>query len=168
MPIDIGGDFRIAINKPIDVRMSVTNFSNLNAIVNRYDGLICYVTSEKNLYIYQGSDIWEKVVTNNVDYIEISRNGGTFDVDQNSNGNVIYVNSPVEVNARMIGNISSYPIGYNVTIIQEGVGNINIQALAPLEVKNRGNFLKTAGQYSIVSILRFKNTGLFMVYGDLI
>ena len=167
MGVPLAGDFDVAVTKPIDSRTVVTNYSDLNNVSNKYTGLVCYVSSEKNLYVFQGTNTWEKVVTNNVDYVEFN-NAGNFNINNTHHGSVIYVNSAVDVIGTITGNIQDYPIGYNVTIVQQGLGRITIAAQSPLAVINRAGFTQTAGQYAIASILRLKDTSLFLLYGDII
>jgi hypothetical protein len=167
MGVPLAGDFDVAVTKPVDSRMVVTNYSDLNNILNKYQGLTCYVINDKNLYVFQGNNIWEKVVTNNVDYFEFN-NAGNFNISTIHNGNVIYVNNATDIIGTITGNIIDYPLGYNVTIVQQGLGRITIAAQSPLGVINRGGFLQTAGQYAVISILRLKDTSLFLVYGDVI
>ena len=167
MPIPLGGDFKVAVTKPIDDRMFVNTYNDLNNIQNKYSGLICYVSGEKNLYVFQGDNIWEKVVTNNVDYVEFN-NAGNFNINNTYHGNVIYVNSVFDVTGVVTGNIQHYPIGYNVTIVQQGLGRVTLSGQLPLGITNRAGFTQTAGQYAIASLLRLKDTSLFLLYGDII
>jgi hypothetical protein len=171
MGVPLGTSFDVAEASPVDSRMTWTGSAgNLNQIAangaNRYPGLITYVSNDKNLYVYQGNNAWEKIVTNNVDSVTFF--GGT-SIDQSFHGQVIYVNSVDPVTLDLIGNINNYPEGYNVTIVQEGLGSITINTLIPLtQIANRLNATKTAGKYSIASLLRMRNSNLFLLYGDLV
>lgn len=168
MGVPLAGDFDVAVTKPVDSRMVWTGTaSNLNNVPNKYPGLTCYVTGDQNLYVFQGNNIWEKVVTNNVDYVEFN-NAGNFNINNTYHGNVIYVNSVFDVTGIVTGNIQHYPIGYNVTIVQQGLGRVTLSGQLPLGVTNRAGFTQTAGQYAIASLLRLKDTSLFLLYGDII
>jgi hypothetical protein len=165
MPIPLGGSYSLAVTEPIDSRTSVSTFSQLNNIQNKYPGLITYVIDEKNLYVFQNNNIWEKIVTNNVDNLVRTSN---FDFDETVNGQVISVDSITNVTAKLSGQISNYPIGFNVTFIQENLGNITFGVNTGFVIVNRLNLNKTAGRYAVASLLRLKDTGLFILYGDLI
>jgi predicted TIM-barrel enzyme len=64
--------------------------------------------------------------------------------------------------------VSDYAIGYNITVVQEGVGNVTFTSNQNFLIKNRSNFFQMAGQYAVASLLRVKNTNTFLLYGDLI
>ena len=164
MGVPLAGDFDVAVTKPVDSRMVVTNYSDLNNILNRYQGLTCYVTSDKNLYVFQGSNTWEKVVTTNVDNPSTIVST-TFDITEIHNGQVIYVNNANLVTATLVG---SFSIGFNVTIVQMGNGSVLINGGVAGTLRNRLNLNRTAGPYAVASILKIGNTSDFLLYGDLV
>jgi hypothetical protein len=61
MGIPIAGSFTLGSPTPIDDRVVVNNFSDLNSIPNRYEGLTAYAISTQTLYIYKGLNIWQPV-----------------------------------------------------------------------------------------------------------
>jgi hypothetical protein len=168
MGIAISSDFDVEVTRPIDGRMIWTGSAiNLNNIPNKYPGLTTYVTGDQNLYVFQGGtpQVWEKVVTNNVDSLTFSQN---FEITPDFNGQVIYSNSVNPINCNLAGLVSDYAIGYNITVVQEGVGNVTFTSNQNFLIKNRSNFFQMAGQYAVASLLRVKNTNTFLLYGDLI
>jgi hypothetical protein len=175
MGIPLAGDFDVVINKPVDSRFVWTGTaSNLNNISNKYPGLVSYVTGEKNLYMFKGfstinqTDVWEKVVTNNVDDVQIYNTNFTINI--NNNGQVIYVNStaPVTGTIQNFDAPDSLPEGFNVTVIQINQGNVIFNDTITSFFKNRINANKTAGRYAIASILKLPNSNEFLLYGDVI
>lgn len=175
MNVPLPASYNVAVAKPIDSRMTWTGTAeNLNQIAvngaNRYPGLITYVTGDKNLYVYQGSDNWEKIVTTNVDSVNIINSNFTFSASHH--GQILYVNSPTNITGTLppFGVVlDGYPSGYNVTITQLGDGNIifNNGGVNGGFIRNRLNFDRTAGKYAVASILRINQTE-FLLYGDLI
>jgi len=61
MGIPIAGSFTLGSPTPIDDRVVVDNFSDLNSISNRYEGLIAYVRGLQTLFVYKGVNIWQPV-----------------------------------------------------------------------------------------------------------
>lgn len=175
MGLPLGSDFDVSLNKPIDSRFTWSGtVSNLNQIAvngaNRYLGLITYISSDKNLYVYQGNDTWEKIVTNNVDsrLVTFTNAGGSFDIRSSDHGQVIYVSSPVPVTGTWTGSGINYPEGFNVSIVQESSGNVMINNAFDISGVNRLNLRATAGRYSVATILRIRDTNNFLIYGDLV
>lgn len=163
MPIPLGGDFKVAVVKPIDDRMIVDTYNNLNNITNKYVGLICYVTDEKNIYVFQGSNTWEKVVTTNVD--NPTAFSSNFEITQVHNGQVLYVDSATQVTATLNGIFEN---GFNVAIVQMGNGAVLFSGGTVGNLRNKINATKTGGKYAVASILKVINTNDFLLYGDLI
>lgn len=168
MGVQILDNFDIGQAKTLDSRMVWTGtIANLNNIPNKYEGLIVYATTDDNLYVFQGST-WEKIVTNNVDSRIASISGGTFQITPEDHGQVIYINNPTSVIASWSTTASNYPVGFNVTLVQEGLGNVTINNGPDFTVNNRLNFKITAGRWAVASILRIRNTSTFLLYGDVV
>jgi hypothetical protein len=170
MGVPLQGQFDLAASTPIDSRMTWSGTAaNLNQIAangaNRYPGLITYVTGDKNLYVYQGNNIWEKIVTTNVDNPPTIV--GNFNITNDYNGQVIYVNNPNLCTGTLVSIPTSLDSGFNVSIVQLGVGQVFLTG-SNLNLRNRLNFNRTAGQYAVVSILRINNTNEFLLYGDVV
>jgi hypothetical protein len=175
MGVPLGTSFDVAEASPVDSRMTWTgDAENLNQIAingaNRYPGLVTYVTGDQNLYVFQGNNIWEKIVTTNVDSVTTINTNFTFSRDLN--GQVIYVNSSQNITATLpsIGlPLTALPLGYNVSIVQLGDGNVVFTngGINGGFFRNRLNLNRTAGQYAVASILKL-NTTEFLLYGDLV
>lgn len=175
MGLPIAGEFDVGVTRPIDSRMVWTGLgtnASLNNIPNKYPGLTCYVTGDQNLYVFQGNNIWEKIITNNVDVI--TNINSNFHFNLSHHGQVLYVDSPTNVTGALpsVGlTLGTFPSGYNVSIIQLGDGNVVITGsgagAASTFVRNRINLNRTAGKYAVASILRL-NQAEFLLYGDLI
>lgn len=163
MPIPLGGDFKVAVTKPIDDRMTVTNYNDLNNITNKYVGLICYVSSEKNLYVFQDSNRWEKIITNNVDNPAFITTN--FNITQSYNGQVLYINSNSATTGTLVG---PFEDGFNISFVQMGIGPIVFNSGVAGTLRNKIGSIKTDGQYGIASILKIGNTTDFLLYGDVI
>jgi len=168
MGVPLGTSFDVAEASPVDSRMTWTgSAANLNQIAvngaNRYPGLITYVTGDQNLYVFQGDNIWEKVVTTNVDN-PTTIVGNSFNITNDYNGQVIYVNNPTLSTATLV---SPFVNGFNVSLVQIGSGQINFTG-SNLNIRNRLNFNKTAGAYAVVSILKIPGNNEFLLYGDLV
>lgn len=172
MNVPLPASFNVAVAKPIDSRMIWTGTAeNLNQIAvngaNRYPGLITYITGDNNLYLFQGNNIWEKIVTTNIDFINITTN--SFTLNSQHNGQVLYVdNDTTEVNIFLPETLDEIPIGYNVTIIQMNTQSAIINDSASFTFVNRMGLTRTAGQYAVVSLLRIRDTNSFLLYGDLV
>jgi hypothetical protein len=167
MGVPLAGDFDVAVRKPVDSRMIVGSVSDLNNILNRYEGLICYVIEDQNLYINLGLDVWERINTSNVDDFLLFN--ADFNISPEHNAKVLYVNSSILLNVGWSETDPNlYPIGFNVCIIQIGIGPVRINSNQNIIVRNRLGFFTTAGQYSIISILRIKDSNEFLLYGDLV
>jgi len=175
MGVPLGTSFDVAEASPIDSRMTWTGtVENLNQIAvngaNRYEGLITYVTGNQNLYVFQGNNNWEKIVTTNVD--SITNLNTNFIFSNNFNGQVLYVNSDQNITATLPAfglGLSNLSTGYNVSVVQLGDGNIifNNGSANGGFFRNRLNLNRTAGKYAVASILRL-NTTEFLLYGDLV
>lgn len=172
MGIPLAGNFDVAVNQPIDSRIVWTGSSNnLNNIPNKFPGLISYVTGEQNLYFFRNDQVWEKIVTNNVDSPIVIQDTNIFAIESNFNGQVIYVDSLNPVTASLLSPHTLYGNGFNVTFVQLGIGTITVEALPGVQtpqIVNRLDLKQTAGQYAVVSLLKISNTNKFILYGDLI
>jgi hypothetical protein len=175
MGVQILDNFDIGQAKTLDSRMFWTGqANNLNNIPNKYQGLIAYVSGDNNLYVFQGGnpETWEKIVTTNVDStINID---SSFTFSNIHNGQVLYVNSNQNITGflPMQGpGINGIPSGYNVSIVQLGVGNVVFRGggagASTTFFRNRLNLDRTAGTYAVASILRL-NQSEFLLYGDLV
>jgi hypothetical protein len=172
MGVSIATEFDVGSTNPIDSRMIWTGApSSLNLVPNRYVGLVAFVSGDKDLYLNRGGSLapllaWEKVVTTNVDTpTEIT---SSVNLDLTHNGLVLRVNSPTGINVNLPSSATSMQSGYNVTFVQMGAGNITFNSSAAFNIRNRLGFNKTAGLYSVASILRAGGTSDVLLYGDLV
>lgn len=170
MNVPLPASFNVAVAKPIDSRMTWTGTAeNLNQIAvngaNRYPGLFTYVSENKNLYVYQGNDTWEKIVTNNIDAPPIF-NSTTIEILPGHNGQILYSENSNQVTATLNIANGPFPDGFNVAICQKGVGVVTFQGNS-VNLRNRLNLTQTAGQWAIASILRIGSTADYLLYGDL-
>jgi hypothetical protein len=161
--IQLSTNFDLGSPLPLDSRMVVSNFIDLNNIENKYQGLTCYVSTEKNLYVYQGVS-WEKVVTNNVDNPPFITSSN-FNIGQSYNGQVLYVNNNTPTTGTLTG---SFEDGFNISFVQMGSGSIMFSGGSVGTLRNKIGASKTDGQYAIASILKIGNTTDFLLYGDVI
>jgi hypothetical protein len=90
--IPITSGFDLGAKSPLDSRMVVANFEELQLHVdgNRaYEGMLVYVNSEKKLYVYNGSD-WEELTTS------VDADSPIFDVVDNLESTA--TNAPLSAN----------------------------------------------------------------------
>jgi hypothetical protein len=172
MGAPLATSFDVAAPEPVDSRFIWTGTAeNLNQIAingaNRYPGLVSYVINDQNLYVYQGNNIWEKIVTNNVDSPSLFFNTN-FNITPNFNGQVLYVDSLDPIVVGWGVSLVNFPKGFNVTIVQVGDGSVQINSSNDIFIRNRFSISRTAGRYAIASILRIENTSDFLLYGDLV
>ena len=165
--IQLSTNFDLGSAIPLDSRIVVSQFNNLNNIPNKYQGLIAYATDNQNLYVFQGGTTWEKIVTNNVDSKTVNFNSpGSFQIQSSDNGQVIFVNNSIHpVTGVLTG---SFEEGFNVTIVQLGTALITISGGSVGDIKNKIGANKTSGQYAIASILKIRGVQDFLLYGDVI
>jgi hypothetical protein len=163
MGIPLAGDFDVAVTKPVDSRMVWTgNINNLNNIPNKYPGLTCYITGNKNLYVYQDNNIWEEIVKTNIDFVDI--NTTVFNLDNSHNGKILCVNNNSNVNIFLPNTDISN--GYNTSIIQMGSGSVILNNSSNFSFTNPFSATGTAGRYALISLLRVGTLNTFLLYGD--
>lgn len=165
--IQLSTNFDLGSSIPLDSRIVVAQLNDLNNISNKYQGLVAYVTSEKNLYLFQGGTTWEKIVTNNVDSRTATFNApGSFQIQSSDNGQVIFVDNTVHAVTGVL--TGSFEEGFNVTIVQLGTALITISGGSVGSIRNKIGANKTSGQYAIASILKIRGVQDFLLYGDVI
>lgn len=165
--IQLSTNFDLKSAIPLDDRIVVSQLSDLNNIENKYQGLVAYVTSDKNLYLFQGGTTWEKIVTNNVDSKTVSFSApGSFQIQSSDNGLVIFVDNTVHAVTGIL--TGSFEEGFNVTIVQLGTALVTISGGSVGAIMNKIGATKTSGQYAIASILKIRGVQNFLLYGDVI
>jgi len=83
-------------------------------------------------------------------------------LDASHNCKIILANSPTPFS---ITGVSSLGAGFNVSVIQQGLGQITIATGVGTTLNSYGNLYKTAGPYAAVSILGLGG-GNFIMYGN--
>lgn len=165
--IQLSTNFDLKSALPLDDRFVVANVSDLNNIDNRYNGLIAYVTSNQNLYVFHGSNVWEKIVTNNVDTRTVSFSAaGSFQIQSSDNGLIIFVDN----GANLVTGVAegTFENGFNTTIVQLGTALVTISGGTVGAIRNKIGATKTSGQYAIASLLKIGGSPDFLLYGDVI
>jgi hypothetical protein len=163
-------NFDIAQAKPLDSRTVVSTFSNLNNIINKYNGLTCYVNDEQKLYVYNADGTWKNIGSENTNNLESLNFSSSVLIDPTYNGKILYYNGANSTNAIWANNSTNYPANFNVSIIQQGIGSVTINSFpgGSINTVNRLNAKTTAGQYAVISILKMGDSNNFILYGDLI
>lgn len=88
--------------------------------------------------------------------------GTTYSLVASDNGKIININ----VSAAFTLTIpSGLPVGFNCTIVQYGTGQITL-ATSGTTLKNRNSFNKSAGQYSIITIINM-GTETYITSGEM-
>lgn len=84
-----------------------------------------------------------------------------FTLGNGDNGKIIVINS----SSPQIITVPSLSVGFNCMIVQKGSGQISLSA-SGVSVSNRYGFTKTAGQYSIMTLVSIAS-GVFIASGDM-
>lgn len=84
-----------------------------------------------------------------------------FTLGNGDNGKVIVINSS---NATTI-TVPSLSVGFNCMIVQRGAGQVSLSA-SGVTINNRYSFTKTAGQYSIITLVCIAS-GVYIASGDM-
>jgi hypothetical protein len=147
-------------------------------------GLIVYNTatagsSPNNVipgYYYWNGSAWINVIGSNTSNT-ITGNGTTstlvnfgsvindqtvgFTLGNTDNGKIIAINSSSATTIT----VPSLSVGFNCLIVQKGAGQISLSA-SGVAINNRYGFTKTAGQYSIITLVCIAS-GVFIASGDM-
>lgn len=84
-----------------------------------------------------------------------------FTLANGDNGKIIVINSS---SASTI-TVPSLSVGFNCMIVQKGTGQVSLSA-SGVTISNRYGFTKTAGQYSIITLVCIA-TGVYIASGDM-
>ena len=84
-----------------------------------------------------------------------------FTLGNGDNGKIIVINSS---SASTI-TVPSLSVGFNCMIVQKGTGQVSLSASA-VTISNRYGFTKTAGQYSIITLVCIAS-GVYIASGDM-
>jgi hypothetical protein len=131
---------------PIDDRVVVNNFSDLNSIPNRYEGLTAYAISTQTLYIYKGLNIWQPVgegqggpqpirkifgpppTIAETSYIYEVKSLDFLPAGLNTGQNLYLYNGNLATEKRAIINVGVYEVA-QTTSVDEGLSNINLTGI---------------------------------------
>ena len=81
--------------------------------------------------------------------------------------NLVAINSTLEKNIEVPNyTIVAFPIGSKITIVQEGIGKINILPSNGVTIKSANNKVKSKTQFSVLNLIK-TDTDTWLLYGDL-
>ena len=81
--------------------------------------------------------------------------------------NLVAINTAVEKNIEVPNStIVAFPIGSKITVVQEGIGKINILPANGVTIKSANNKVKSKTQFSVLSLIK-TDTDTWLLYGDL-
>ncbi len=167
---------------PPRVALTASNVSS--PIASPANGLIVYNTATAGTapnnvspgYYYWNNSAWINIIGSTTSST-ITGNGTTstianfgsvineqsvgFTLGNGDNGKVIVINSS---NATTI-TVPSLSVGFNCMIVQRGAGQVSLSA-SGVTINNRYGFTKTAGQYSIITLVCIAS-GVYIASGDM-
>ncbi len=167
---------------PPRVALTASNVSS--PIASPANGLIVYNTATAGTapnnvspgYYYWNNSAWINIIGSTTSST-ITGNGTTstianfgsvineqsvgFTLGNGDNGKVIVINSS---NATTI-TVPSLSVGFNCMIVQRGAGQVSLSA-SGVTINNRYSFTKTAGQYSIITLVCIAS-GVYIASGDM-
>ena len=167
---------------PPRVALTASNVSS--PITTPANGLIVYNTATSGTapnnvspgYYYWNNSAWINIIGSTTSST-ITGNGTTstianfgsvineqsvgFTLGNGDNGKVIVINSS---NATTI-TVPSLSVGFNCMIVQRGAGQVSLSA-SGVTINNRYSFTKTAGQYSIITLVCIAS-GVYIASGDM-
>jgi hypothetical protein len=81
--------------------------------------------------------------------------------------NLVAINSAIEKNIEVPNStIVAFPIGSKITVVQEGIGKINILPSNGVTIKSANNKVKSKTQFSVLNLIK-TDTDTWLLYGDL-
>ena len=81
--------------------------------------------------------------------------------------NLVAINTAVEKNIEVPNStIVAFPIGSKITVVQEGIGKINILPANGVTIKSANNKVKSKTQFSVLNLIK-TDTDTWLLYGDL-
>lgn len=92
---------------------------------------------------------WEEISINKSKYN--IQSGRTYTLQATDIGQIITLNNPASITLTVPAGL---PAGFNCTVIQLGTGLVTIKAAGTI-INNADSFTKTAGQYTVVTILMY-------------
>ncbi len=82
-------------------------------------------------------------------------------LSNSDNGKIIVINS----SSASVISVPSLAVGFNCMIVQKGTGQVNLSA-SGVTISNRYGFTKTAGQFSIITLVCIAS-GVYISSGDM-
>lgn len=165
-------------------RVSLTSTTDVATIASPATGLIVYNTNTAGSapnnvipgYYYYNGSTWVNLIGSSTANT-ITGNGTTstianfssvindqtvgFTLGNSDNGKIIVINS---ASAQTI-TVPSLSVGFNCMIVQKGAGQVTLSP-SSVTISNRYGFTKTAGQYSIITLVCIAS-GLYIASGDM-
>jgi hypothetical protein len=170
---------------PPRVALTANNvFSPLVGTAASATGLVVYNTNTSGTapnnvipgYYYWNGSAWINIIGSSTSST-ITGNGTTstianfssvindqtvgFTLGNSDNGKIIVINS---ASAQTI-TVPSLSVGFNCMIVQKGAGQVTLSP-SSVTISNRYGFTKTAGQYSIITLVCIAS-GLYIASGDM-
>lgn len=170
---------------PPRVSLTASNaFAPLVGTAASASGLVVYNTSTAGTapnnvtpgYYYWNGSAWINLIGSSTSN-SITGNGTTstitnfssaindqstgFTLGNGDNGKIIVINSSSATSIT----VPSLSVGFNCMIVQKGAGQVTLSA-SGVTISNRYGFNKTAGQYSIITLVCIAS-GLYIASGDM-
>lgn len=165
-------------------RVSLTSTTDVATIASPATGLIVYNTNTAGSapnnvipgYYYYNGSAWinligsstSNTITGNGTTSTIANFGsvmndqsGAYTLTNTDNGKVVTINSATGVSVT----VPSLSVGFNCMIVQKGAGQVSLNA-SGVTIYNRYSFTKTAGQYSILTLVCIAS-GVYISSGDM-
>ena len=92
----------------------------------------------------------------------VSLAAATLTLDATYNGKIILANFATAITITVPANLTA---GFNVSVIQQGVGQVTISPATTVTLNSFNNQYKTGGQYAALSILGLGSSS-FIMYGN--
>jgi hypothetical protein len=165
-------------------RVTLTSTSDVSTIASPATGLIVYNTATAGTapsnvipgYYYWNGTAWinligastSSTITGNGTTSTIANFGSvlndqtaSYTLTNSDNGKIITVNSASATSIT----VPSLSVGFNCMIVQKGTGQVSLSA-SGVTISNRYAFTKTAGQYSILTLVCIAS-GVYIASGDM-
>jgi hypothetical protein len=81
------------------------------------------------------------------------------------NGGVVVTTSTTTMAVRVNPNVTTYPAGYQVTILQNGTARAQVSGLGGITIRQANSYTKLAKRYSAATLV-FDGT-TWVIFGDL-
>jgi hypothetical protein len=140
-------------------RVSLTSTTDVATIASPATGLIVYNTNTAGAapnnvipgyYYYNGSAWINFIASNTSTGLTNDQTSTSYTLTSADNGKVIILNNVSAITL----NVPYFFVGFNCMILQKGAGQVTLTINGTTtNIYNRYNFTKTAGQYSILTLV---------------